>query len=418
MNAIPNAACAIALAASVAACSSSSGPSEPRAAFREPVLTTVEALGRPGVEILRDFLVGDVNGDGRPDALVGYADSFAGRSSYSLYLNAGAGRFQEGVPVHDLWDARLADFNRDGRLDLAGCNGSGPRILLGGGDGVTWADVPLPSTGTCERTAVGDFDGDGRPDFAFGMRGAGDGLTSFAVIRMAGDGTFHPMGPVQFVDGLPNDRAGYLEFVPGNFDGDNRADLAVFFSTTVEGFRPEIRVSNGDGTFTRTWPQGAYPDEFTRRSVINRLAGDINGDGRADLVLWAWGHTIPVPPVFPGGGQPAPAPPPPLAFSLLGQGNGTFTLSSWSVQLPTGISALGDIDRDGRPDLLHIQLMQGEPTQLQARFGLGDGAFGDPVTVAPPSNHASGLTVLVDLDGDGRLDVLVADMQLAAFLAK
>jgi hypothetical protein len=306
------------------------------------------------VDFLQDFLVGDVNGDGKPDALVGYFDGATGRFTYSVYLNNGDGSFRPGDPVDNLFHAQIADVNRDGRADLVGCGRSGPRVLLGGGDGRTWADAALPAFPNCEAIAVGDFDGDGMTDFAFGMRGAGGGLTRFAILRGRGDGTFQAMGPIQGIDGLRDDRPGYFRFLAGNFNADSRTDLAILFETGPEGYRPEIRFSNGDGTFSRSWPQDGYPGEFAQRTVNREFTADLNGDGRGDLLLSAVGYTLPLPPGTVPPGSPTSGPlPGPLTFFMPGRGDGTLATPSWSMA--TEILALGDIDRDGRPDLVYWQ---------------------------------------------------------------
>jgi hypothetical protein len=407
--------CAALAAGALAACSS--GSSEPRAKFREPVFTVVDAASLHGVERLSELLAGDVNADGKPDALVGYYNAAVGRFSHAVYLGSGDGSFRPAEPVNDLFNARLADFNGDGRADLAGCN-RGPRVVLGGGDGRTWTAVALPpAPSSCEETAIGDFDGDGVVDFAFGMRGAGSGLTRFAVLHGVGDGTFRALGPIQNIDGLRDDRPGFFRLLPGRFNADARADLAVFFSTGQEGYLPEVRLSNGNGLFAQSWPLGALPAEFIRRSSLREFSADLNGDGRADLVVEAVGHVIARPPT-PVPSPPGEPPPPPMVLALMGRGDGTFGMPTWTWPSEGfSIAGVGDVDRDARLDLVFWKSLPA-PAQLYVAFGRGDGTFLDPSFVAAPPTHVSGFSTLVDLNGDGRLDVLTLGAGLAALIAE
>lgn len=415
MTVLPRLLGAVLAAGALWACSS--GSSEPRAKFREPVFTVVDAADLPGVERLAELLAGDLNRDGKPDALVGYYNPVAGRFSYAAYLGNGDGGFRPVEPVSDLFDASIADFNGDGRPDLAGCN-RGPRVVLGGGDGRTWTAATLPpAPDSCEETAIGDFDGDGFTDFAFGMRGPGFGLTRFAVFHGQGDGTFRALGPIQNIDGLRDDRPGLFRLLPGRFNEDARADLAAFFSTAEDGYVPEVRLSSGNGVFSRSWPVGALPAEFVRRSSVREFLADLDGDGRTDLVVEALGHVIPVAPTR----QPFPQvepPPPPLVLTLMGRGDGTFGMPAWTwPSQGFSIAGVGDVDRDGRLDIVFWKALPA-PAQLHVAFGRGNGAFHDPALVAAPATHASGISTLVDLNGDGRLDVLTLGAGLAALVAE
>ena len=118
--------------------------------------------------------------------------------------------------------------------------------------------------GTNPRSvAVGDFNGDGRPDLAV----ANGNSNAVSVLLGNGDGTFQPA--------LSFDAGNHPSSVAvGDFNGDGRPDLAVsnFTSKNVS-----VLLGNGDGTFqsARTFGAGSYPHSVA--------VGDFNGDGRLDL---------------------------------------------------------------------------------------------------------------------------------------
>jgi len=172
--------------------------------------------------------VGDFNGDGNPDLAV--ADTV--RSRVTLWLGNGKGNFQPLSPISGQFGGSLgsADFDRDGKLDLAV---SGPQgtvlVYFGNGDGTFDAPLIL-STLSMDRTSfagflvVGDFNGDNIVDMA--VNGPADpvnflGLgTMLEVLVNNGARGFAPFLITNFVDG-----AGPM--AAGDFNNDGKSDLAV-----------------------------------------------------------------------------------------------------------------------------------------------------------------------------------------------
>ncbi|WP_162136355.1 FG-GAP-like repeat-containing protein, partial [Zavarzinella formosa] len=170
-----------------------------------------------------------------------------------------------GIPV----SVAVGDVNGDGRPDLVSANefDGTVSVLLGSGNGA-FAPAPglSPAVGTTPYSvAVGDVNGDGKPDLVT----ANIGSNNVSVLLGAGDGTFAP------APGLPP-AVGNEPFsvAVGDVNGDGKPDLvtANYASDTVS-----VLLGNGDGTFTSApgSPSGAGP-----RSVA---IGDVNEDGKPDL---------------------------------------------------------------------------------------------------------------------------------------
>ena len=230
--------------------------------------------------------VGDFNGDGIADLAVVVATPTSGGGqaafppgSVEILLGNGDGTFtavsaQSATGVVPRAIA-VGDFNGDGKADLAVVNFFPTgitlelTILLGNGDGTFTTAAPAegPATGFLPFSlAVGDFNGDGKPDLVVGN----DGLVGATILLGNGDGTFTAAATAD-PGGAP------FAAVTGDFNGDGKLDLAVgdFADNTVR-----ILLGNGDGTFklTGTLPTGGV-------APYSMAVGDFNGDGIADLAL-------------------------------------------------------------------------------------------------------------------------------------
>ena len=179
--------------------------------------------------------VGDFNGDGILDIAVANFGGFTG-NTVSVFLGNGNGTFQAKVD-YDVSLAPLsivaADFNGDGKLDLAvadSCGTSTPcgrpglvSILLGNGDGTFQTHVDYPAGSFPYTIVAGDFNGDGKLDVAV------SDLDSFQVTILAGvgDGTFQP-STVLSTSGSP------VGLLAADFNRDGQIDFAVGTTSGVD----------------------------------------------------------------------------------------------------------------------------------------------------------------------------------------
>ena len=250
---------------------------------------------------------GDVNGDGRPDVIVGFRGQDAyvvfGRSSPGTVdlaaLGTGGFRIDGAVEVDGSVEdvAGAGDVNGDGLADLVVGSGGGAFVVFGksstspvdlsalGAGGFAISPPPGHSTplGTCPGPdigssvdGIGDFNGDGRPDVVVAGPGplisfCGD-TGAWVVYGKASTGAValgDPQGQAEFL--WPGENAAGA----GDVNGDGRPDVIV--GTDIGGNGATVRFAGGGG-FSMT---GAGTG-FSTAGV-----GDVNGDGLADVAVGA-----------------------------------------------------------------------------------------------------------------------------------
>ena len=228
---------------------------------------------------------GDFNGDGKPDFLA------AGTSANVLLLNTGGGNFQPvAFTALESAAARLVaigDFNGDKRSDLLvilGANATSKLAVMLNTSGGFLLGAEL-STGGYWNAVAGDFNSDGRDDVAF-YGGTLGGTSDYGLRWSNADGSFRLQ---QYSTG----EGGISGMVAGDFDGDGRREFA--FSTkngshlgksyVILANRPSGLTPNGGGNFIECssyYAEGsAYLDNFPPVIAV----GDINGDGNDDLAF-------------------------------------------------------------------------------------------------------------------------------------
>jgi hypothetical protein len=402
------------------------GPAWGPATFED--VTNTSGLGALGSAYSHAAAWGDVNGDGRPDLFVGTFTDKARTdgqdpSPNRLFLNTGNGFVSAAQPAVETRGrtsgAVFADLDDDGDLDLYVSNNR--KVLASStaeqldpsrlfrNDGGTFVDVTDASgVAVADRNgrSVGvlDYDGDGRLDLYV----VADSLTGGGtrVSRL-----LHNTGGLHFADatalaGLPTNLAG-LGVAVGDLDGDGWPDLVTTGGVTASGSyaKAYLFLNRRDGTFVDiTPPDLAWTPHTNEDWTAGAAVGDINRDGRLDLVVTDHFGSAPDFPVAPRvylnrGNRPDGTP---ILDELHDAGLAPIPAKAPHVEIV-------DMDNDGWPDLYVSVLLQtangpAPYVYLQRRTSTGDPSFTAPT--GSVSSYAPGGPT-ADYDGDGRADVLM-----------
>ena len=330
----------------------------------------------------------DLNGDGRADIAV---PTF-GTDFLSVRINRGDGTFgpltRYKVGVKPSFIAR-GDFNRDGKVDLATSNAATAdvSVLLGNGDGTLQParsySISGPNAGILGHSngsfslEAADVDGDGIPDIVTSNSFTND----LSVLRGRGDGTFAPAKTFPIAG--PNS-LGLIPFAlsVADVDGDGDMDAITGGVTSVT-----IMLNDGHGNFRAT------SSNFVGLDVACTKVGDLNEDGRPDLAATGTATLN--------------------TLVLLGRGDGSFAAGQnlTSSGLGTQCFSMADFNHDGHLDLSVVNSASLSLNGVVAIFmGDGTGHFtNDPVRSVYPVNYAPWATDTADFNGDGKLDLAVAN---------
>ena len=385
-----------------------------------------EGLGSPTTYAVGERPVAveltDLDGDGDLDLMTLNQDT----RDVSVRINDGSGAFSAN-PSFNVGsmptDLAVADFNGDGQADAAVCKINPPsvRLLMGDGSGGLQGGPFLTPTDPPLTLAAGELNGDGWPDLV----ATTSWPVGFCVLPSAGGGAYLPAVP-HFP--LNSFQCATL----ADLDDDGRTDLVLEESAGV-------LLLSGDG-------QGGFREPVS--SMIQPPIGDtqladVNGDGLEDLLGQhvfgavearladgAGGFGAPITSPVSGGDSLATA-----DFDGdsvldvvigsyddlhlgLGDGQGAFVEAS-TFPLAMNIvmdSDAADLTGDGAADLVLVSrrvIFSQERHTLQILPGDGAGALGTATTTITYATYAGDLyyddLLLADVDGDGDLDVVVAD---------
>jgi hypothetical protein len=261
-----------------------------------------------------DVAVGDFNNDGKSDLAV-VDGSVSSNSPVSIRLGNGSGGFSGTTTIFIIAGARyltVADFNNDGRPDLAATNSGGTvSIRLGNGAGSFSGTTSINIGSEASRIAVADFNNDGKLDFA-----AVNGANTVAIRLGDGAGGFSGNTNVSVGNGADN-------VATGDFNNNGVLDLAT---ANISAGTVSIRLGNGSGGFT-----GAT-DINVGDLPGTAAVGDFNNDGKLDFAVTSLATT---------------------AVSIrLGDGLGGFSNApDFTVEDKTFPLVVGDFNNDGKQDL-------------------------------------------------------------------
>ena len=299
---------------------------------------------------------------------------------------ASAGRFRTVV---------IADMDNDGNLDIVGGASSPGMVTIHYGDGKGEISRPqnLPVAGDVRSVAVADINEDGLPDIVFSVQKESSGIRVF-VNQSRRQWKFEK-GPIEINK--------YEGIRTADINGDGHLDIIAANATSATQGGIQVWLGDGRGNWpTETGPtiSGVYMDV---------MAADVNQDGNLDLIGSGWGTH---------GGLRV----------WLGDGTGNWASTNPLEKGSYYALSIGDLNSDGHFDILAgshrkgVQIFLGDgrgdfhkilsPDQVlkrranvQAKTAAGVGEV-----PSPEKNRSYWQVLALDLDGDGRDDVLAGSL--------
>ncbi len=290
------------------------------------------------------------------------------------------------------------DVNGDGNTDLLVTFGSNatPTLLLGDGKGgftVKPTNLSI-SDYTNLSVLLWDVNGDGKADFIVGGGGSYDhdcNESPGALAIYVGDG----LGNFTLANSYPQNPAMFFTIAVGDFNHDGKPDLATLNNpgglecSQANTDVLSVLLNTGKGNFT-----GGYSAVI--QNAFGLVTGDFDGDGRLDLAYWL--------PINSGAN----------IITLNGNGDGSFrTGPSYVTDSDAFQLAAGKLNGDKQTDLVVDLAARNAPGALPRTATLlakqtGEFYWKSAVSSNPPFGQLSGLLDVADLNGDGKLDLLMS----------
>ena len=322
----------------------------------------------------KSIVLADFNEDSKLDVAIsfGWADH-----GIEYRFGDGAGNFGSSTEMLTVFEGVSlisADVNKDNNVDLIVhlSSASAVEVFLGNGNGGftrTRSYGTLPDDSLAMASA--DFNQDGNPDVvAINVRAR-------AVAVLLGDG----LGGFASPDVMVRNDAQGSRLVAADFNGDSRPDIAM-----TRHFANQVLIYLADAT-GRLQPPTLYPTNRPGRSIAT---GDFNHDGKADLAL---GDNLGAVSILLGNG--------------LGGFSGPTVFNVKLVNIPLVVTVVGKFDGDNHEDLIVLQ--EGSFSGSGAYLLRGDGAGNFGAASAISSGDRPSWLASADFNGDGRLDLAIAN---------
>ena len=334
--------------------------------------------------------IADFNGDGIPDVV---ANSYQTHTfETTIFIGKGDGTFSAplvaftGVVPDGLLQVLTGDFNGDGKIDLLFSVGADiypptAYVVFGNGDGTFQSPITLANV-LGFGNAIGDFNGDGIPDVvSTAVSNAYFNVLSVVSVALGqGNGNFS--ADTVLISCGPGPLCFGKTVTVGDLNGDGYPDFLFLRLVNIGqgGVGATVLLANPGGgyetlpSFTVSEDTGLY---------ASAAFADFNKDGKLDAAV-ASGLAMGI---------------------LLGNGDGTFQQQvTYGTTTPSFV-AVGDFHGNGNIDVVTADT-SGDTVSLFP--GNGDGTFGF-ATSSPAGNSVAGSLVTGDFNGDGKLDLALAN---------
>ena len=348
----------------------------------------------PLQEVVGGVALSDFDGDGDLDAFATIRGSFDQMTKIKVWRNNGDGTFAAPIEFTTGQGPAgivIADFTGDGKPDVITANYGGSSISLLRHNGLNGQQagflppVSFNATNHAEKIATADVNGDGILDVVVGETVDIGPLATLAVMVNTGNGNF--AAPVIY-DAAPGGRFGSTAVALADLDNDGDVDLiggGLYENGSIDNGAVTIRRNNGNGTFG-----AAEIILFTNPNFVSQpkeiTTGFLNGDGFADIVA-----AVPSGRAIEG-------------FVVVNSnGSGGFnTPVYYEASQQTFDVAVVDLDKDGHGDVITVA---NSSAAVTVHKNLGNGSF--PVLTRYEVASLSDAVESADIDNDGDIDIVV-----------
>ncbi len=322
--------------------------------------------------------VGDLRNDGRHDIVAGCQSA----SMVGVLLSNGDGTFRA-IKTYTVsigvTDVAVGDFNGDGKPDVAVTNGgTNVSVLTGSGSGTLKAAVTFGTNFGASGVAAVDLNGDGKADIVTANNGDPFGIPIPTISVLLSNGKSLFASRTDYSVGSGTDNGAYSGIAAADLTGNGMPDLIVPITYAVP-YEISILINKGKGTFAAP---ANYALPVSPQSVV---AGDFNNDHKTDIAVMNFGGTGSV-------------------SVLLNSGTGTFpSYTTYPINGYGNGMAVGDFNKDGNLDIVATDT----GGTVSVLLGNGTGGF-SPFTAYPTGNVPQAVTV-GDFNHDGWPDIAVAN---------
>lgn len=317
-------------------------------------------------------------------------------TTFSEKINFSTGTFSSPVSI------AIADFDGDGKPDIASTNQDNNSVAVfrntSGSATLNNASFAPPVNFLTVKgpagIAIGDIDGDGKLDIAITTTSS----TVEVLRNTSSQGTALSFAaPASLLTSTgPTDSAGTANINISDLDGDGKPDLIV--TNPLKSSISIFRNIGSTGTITRS-SFGARTDLGAGAYPIGLVVTDIDGDGKPDIAVNnGYGFTLSI-------------------YRNTGT-SGTISFAGTAnliIQLGTAGLAAGDLNNDGKPELVLTNLLDNSISIFPNNAIPGSinfFSFGPSINLATPTNPVT--PVISDFNGDGKPDIAITSFDVTA----